>query len=35
MSEVIRETFIALHSSDVLGKLHSEVGSKFFKRLDG
>lgn len=25
MSEVIRETFIALHSSDVLGKLHAEV----------
>ena len=25
MSEIIRETFIALHSSDVLGKLAEEV----------
>lgn len=25
MSEIIRDTFIALHSSDVLVKLHAEV----------
>ena len=25
MSEIIRETFIALHSSDILGKLDEEV----------
>lgn len=25
MSEIIRDTFIALHSSDVLGKLQAEV----------
>ena len=25
MSEIIRETFIALHSSDVLSKLNEEV----------
>ena len=25
MSEIIRDTFIALHSSDVLGKLQTEV----------
>ncbi|KAJ7468690.1 DNA/RNA polymerase [Mycena latifolia] len=31
MSEIIRETFIALHSSDVLGKLHEE----FLKRYAG
>jgi len=26
MSEIIRDTFIALHSSDILGKLAKEVG---------
>jgi DNA-directed RNA polymerase len=26
MSEIIRETFIALHSSDILRKLDKEVG---------
>ncbi|KAJ7657863.1 hypothetical protein DFH06DRAFT_1197343 [Mycena polygramma] len=31
MSEIIRDTFIALHSSDVLEKLHSE----FLKRYEG
>ena len=25
MSEIIRETFIALHSSDILGKVEEEV----------
>lgn len=29
MSEVIRETFIALHSSDVLGKLHEEFTERY------
>lgn len=29
MSEVIRDTFIALHSSDVLGKLHSEFVERY------
>lgn len=29
MSEVIRETFIALHSSDVLGKLHQEFTERY------
>ena len=30
MSEIIRDTFIALHSSDVLKKLHEEVRTSFF-----
>ena len=29
MSEVIRETFIALHSSDVLSKLNEEVRTNY------
>ncbi len=30
MSEIIRDTFIALHSSDVLGKLDEEVNRCIF-----
>lgn len=30
MSEIIRDTFIALHSSDVLGKLQFEVHQTLF-----
>ena len=33
MSGVIRDTFIALHSSDVLGKLEEEVRSAFLTPL--
>ncbi|KAH7922516.1 DNA/RNA polymerase [Leucogyrophana mollusca] len=29
MSEIIRDTFIALHSSDVLGKLHDEFTERY------
>ncbi|KAF8890704.1 hypothetical protein BD779DRAFT_1438161 [Infundibulicybe gibba] len=29
MSEIIRDTFIALHSSDVLGKLHTEFMERY------
>ena len=32
MSEIIRETFIALHSSDVLSKLDEEVICRLYTR---
>ena len=30
MSEIIRETFIALHSSDILRKLEKEVSTRLY-----
>ena len=33
MSTIIRDTFVALHSSDVLGSLHKEVSQITFARL--